>query len=315
MSTAALAQTILTFAAIVGVGALLRAVGLLNARDSKPLNAVIVYVGLPAFIFRAVYRAELGPDLWRVVLLSWLVFVVVLAAALLLSKIRRMGRAREGAFLLVSTLGNTGYIGYPVTAALLGTGAVPLAVFSDVFGTVFALVFVGLPIAARLGHAKNEKLNLAKELLTFPAFVALIAGLAFQVIAHPLGVQMPEMVSNGLEMLASLVAPLIMLSVGIALKPRSVARAAADVALVGGLRLALAPVAALLIGNGMLPGHSLLAGQALQVGVLQAGMPAMMLSLVVGERFGLDTDFIASAIFVTTLFSAVTIPLVQSLVF
>ena len=37
----------------------------------------------------------------------------------------------------------------------------------------------------------------------------------------------------------------------------------------------------------------------------------MMLSLVVGERFGLDTEFIASAILATTIACVVTIPLVQ----
>jgi predicted permease len=36
---------------------------------------------------------------------------------------------------------------------------------------------------------------------------------------------------------------------------------------------------------------------------------------VVGERYGLDTDFIAAAIFVTTVASALTLPAVQALVF
>ncbi|NTW28696.1 MAG: AEC family transporter, partial [Coriobacteriia bacterium] len=48
--------------------------------------------------------------------------------------------------------------------------------------------------------------------------------------------------------------------------------------------------------------------------VLEAGMPTMMLTLVVGERFGLDTDFLASAILVTTAGAAVTLPLMQMLV-
>ena len=47
---------------------------------------------------------------------------------------------------------------------------------------------------------------------------------------------------------------------------------------------------------------------------LQAGMPSMMLSLVVGERFKLDTTFIAAAILLTTVACLVTIPLVQLLV-
>jgi predicted permease len=42
-------------------------------------------------------------------------------------------------------------------------------------------------------------------------------------------------------------------------------------------------------------------------------MPSMMLTLVVGERFKLDTAFIAAAILVTTVLCLVTIPVVQLL--
>jgi hypothetical protein len=181
--------------------------------------------------------------------------------------------------------------------------AVPLAVFSDVFGTVFALVLVGFPLAARFGHSERGRVNVLRELVTFPAVIALVAGLALRSLAIPIPV------SSGLDMLANVVAPLIMLSVGVSLRPRALARGAADVALVAFLRLAVAPMAALMIGG------LFLQGEVLRVGTLQAGMPAMMLSLAVGERFGLDTEFIASAIFVTTVLSAVTIPLVQSVAF
>lgn len=303
MPDGSLAVTILTFGAIVAIGAVLRAVGILAAADSKPLNAVIVYVALPAFVFQAVRRAELGPDVWRVVAVSWLVFAVILGLTWVLTLVRASDRRRRGAVLLVSALGNTGYIGYPVTAALLGTAAVPLAVFSDVFGTVFALVLVGFPIAARFGRSERGRVNVLRELVTFPAVVALVAGLVLRSVA------VPDPISSGLDMLASVVAPLIMLSVGVSLRPKALAKGVADVALVSLLRLAVAPAVALLVGA------MFLSGDALRVGALQAGMPTMMLSLAVGERFGLDTEFIASAIFITTVLSAVTIPLVQSVAF
>ncbi len=301
MSSSALVSTILTFAAIVGVGAALRATGLLKAEDARPLNVVIIYVGLPAFIFEAVRGAKLDGDVWRVVAVAWTVFAVMLALAWLLARIRTRDPKRRGALVLTAALGNTGYIGYPVTAALLGASAVPLAVFSDVFGTVFALVLVGLPIAARMG-GKGARINIVRELLTFPAVLALAAGLLARFVA------VPEVVTSGLEMLARLVAPLIMLSVGLALRPRSLARGAVDLGLVALVRLALAPMLAVLVGD------ALLSGDALRVATLQAGMPTMMLTLVVGERFGLDTDFIASAIFVTTVLSAITVPVVQSVI-
>jgi predicted permease len=296
------ASSILTFAAIVGIGALLRFTGALRPEDARPLNSVILYVGLPAFIFRALHRAELGPELWRVVAAAWLVFAVVLALAWLASAFLRLERPRRGGFLLTTMLGNTGYIGYPMTAALLGAAFVPLAVFYDVFETVIALVLVGLPIAERMGTNDEARRHWLRELLTFPAVIAAIVGLAAR------AVPIPEVFNSGLDLLASLVAPLIMISVGLALRPRVLARFAVPLAVVVALRLVAAPLVAWAVGGAMV------GGDVLRVVVLQAGMPSMMLSLVVGERYGLDTDFIASAIFVTTVAAALTVPLLQLVV-
>jgi len=303
MAGGGLASTILTFAAIVGVGAALRATRLLDASDARPLNTVIIYVGLPAFVFEAVHGAEVGPAVWRIVGVAWAVFAATLLLAFLAEKALKLDRGRAGGFLIAASLGNTGYLGYPLTAALLGAAAVPEAVFSDVFGTVFALVLVGLPIAARFGNRGEGLPNPLKELATFPAVVALVVALLLRPVA------LPQTVSNGLGLLASLVAPLIMLSVGLSLKPRSFARGAVALGVLVALKLLAAPLVALGVGS------AVLGDAGLRVAVLQASMPSMMLTLVVGERFGLDTDFIAAAIFVTTVASALTIPLLQALAF
>jgi predicted permease len=89
-------------------------------------------------------------------------------------------------------------------------------------------------------------------------------------------------------------------------------RTAGPLAVLSVLRLLAAPIIAVVLGWLLFGAAD---ASAVRVLALQAGMPAMMLTLVVGERFGLDTDFIASAIFVTTAASAVTLPLVQLLAF
>jgi malate permease and related proteins len=304
MTATALATTILTFTAIVAVGAVLRVTGVLRREDARPINAIIIYVGLPAFIFRAVHGAELRPDLWGVVAVAWAVFVVMLGLAWLAARALKLPRPMAGGFIIAAALGNTGYIGYPITQALLGAKELPEAIFYDIFGTVGALVFVGLLVAQRFGDNDEAHVNPLRELVTFPAVIALAAALLLR------AVPIPEMVSSGLGLLASIVAPLIMLSVGLSLRVSTLGRAAGPLALLTLLRLAVAPAIAL--GIGMLV---LGPGLPLRVAVLEAGMPAMMLTLVVGERFGLDTDFIASAIFVTTAAAAIALPLVQLLAF
>jgi len=303
MGIGGLAETILTFAAIVGIGGLLRFSGLLRPSDARPLNTVIIYVGLPAFVFRAVHGAELSASLLGVVAVSWLVFAVLLGFAFLAQRALRLSRVRAGGLMLTAALGNTGYIGYPLAAAVLGAAAVPVAVFSDVFGTVVALVLVGLPLAARFGEHTEGRPNAFRELVSFPAVIALALALVLRWLP------MPDSVSAGLDVLARMVAPMIMLSVGLSLRPGSVLRSAVPLTVVVMLKLVIAPALALGVGS------AFLLDLPLQVAVLQAGMPSMMLAFVVGQRFGLDTDFIAAAIFVTTVVSALTIPVMQAIAF
>lgn len=306
MTLAVLATTILTFTAIVAIGAILRATGILGASDARPINAIIIYVGLPAFIFRAVHGATIGPDLWRVVVVAWLVFAVMLGLGWVVARALKLPPNVRGGFVIATALGNTGYIGYPITAAFLGEKALPQAIFYDVFGTVCALAIVGLLVAQHYGSGAEARVNPLRELFTFPAVIALLVALALRPCPIPI------LVSDGLGMLASMVAPLIMLSVGLSLRASAMLHAAKPLALLAALRLLVAPaiavgVAALVVGPA--------AEVPLRVVALEAGMPTMMLTLIVGERFGLDTDFIASAIFVTTVAAAVTLPLVQVLAF
>lgn len=300
MSTAGLVSTILIFVAIVGLGSALRLTGILRREDAHPINQVIIYVGLPAFIFDAVHRADLRPGLLGVIAVAWWVFAVMLLAGWLFARWLKLPHALAGGFIITAALGNTGYIGYPVTSALYGDKGLPEAIFYDVFGTVFALALVGLLVAQRFGDNDEARVNPIRELFTFPAVSALLLAL----VTRPIAIPIPVM--NGLGALASMVAPLVMLSVGLSLRFETVGSRVRELALLGGLRLLVAPMLGLGLGV-LILGH----GESLGVATLEAGMPAMMLTLVVGERFGLDTDFIASAILVTTAASALTLPLLQ----
>jgi predicted permease len=162
---------------------------------------------------------------------------------------------------------------------------------------------VGLVVAERYAGSEERRSHPLREVLGFPAVPALLVGLATR------GIAIPEAVSNGLGLLASLIVPLIMISVGLSLRIGHVKKWALPLAVVAALRLVASPLVAYALGSAMLGP----ADAAVPLVTLQAGMPAMMLTLVVGGRFELDTDFIASAIFVTTVLSALSIPLLRVL--
>ncbi len=300
MSAWSLVQVILTLLGLVGVGFALRASGLLARDDAQVINKIIIYVGLPAMIFQAVHPAELTWDLAGVAGVAWVAAVGTLLAAWALGRLTRLSAGVLGGFILVSALGNTGYLGYPVAQSVLGEEGLVRAIFFDVFGTVLVLLLVGLPIAQHYGANDEETPNPVREVLAFPAVIALLAAL----LLRPVG--LPAVVSDGLEALRRLVVPLIMISVGLSLRLASVREHAKEISLVAGLKLVAAPLVALGVATAI--GWD---SELVRLVVLQAGMPSMMLTLVIGMRFGLDTDFIASAILVTTVGAALTVPAFQ----
>ena len=81
MALPALVQAIVGFLAIVCIGVILRVTGLVPREGARPLNTVIIYVGLPAFIFQAVHGAKVSADMLKVVAVSWAVFSLIFAAA------------------------------------------------------------------------------------------------------------------------------------------------------------------------------------------------------------------------------------------
>lgn len=304
MDAVELARTIATLLGLVAVGWVLRAAGALTSADARPIHTVIIYVGLPALVFRSVHGAQLGPELAVIALVAWLAFAASAFVAFVAARALRLPRHVAGALIVFAGLGNTGYIGYPIAQSLLGEEGLVRAIFYDIFGTVGALLVAGVFIASRLGAANGPAPDPVREVLTFPAVIALFAALVFR------PVEIPSVVSSGIEALATLVVPLIMISVGLTVRLARLTEHTLALASLATVKLVLSPLVAFAAGSVMLGDP-----EALQLAVLQAGMPTMMLSIVFGTRFGLDTEFLASAVVVTTVASAVSIPVMQALMF
>lgn len=302
MPIAMLAASIAKILALVGIGVALRLTGLLKREDVRVVNALIVYVALPALIFGAIWPAALTWELARVAGIAWGVTLAGLAAAWLAARVLKLPPAVAGSFILVSALGNTAYIGYALATTVLGPGTLPRAVFYDIFGTVAALLTAGIVVAANYGDHQEGRVNPLREFLTFPAVIALLLALLLK------PVPIPAAVMAWLDVPAKMTVPLVMISVGLSLEWSAARERTSALATAAGLKLLLLPAVAAGIALALGDGGSL------RLVAMQASMPSMMLTLVIGERFRLDTRFMAAAILVSTAACAVTIPLVQALI-
>lgn len=286
---------------IVGVGWFLKRIKFLGPADVKVLNKVIIYVSLPALIFLAVQRADLSLAVIKFPLFAIVIMLLSLAVAFAAGKLFKLSGPLMGAFLLVAAFGNTGYLGFPMTIGLFGEQNLVKSVFYD-FGTVALLFTAGIMIAGYYGDPEH-KMNIAKEFAMFPSVLALAAGLCF----NP--VPLPEFLIKTLEYLGAATVPIIMLTVGLTLEGKRIGKYAAPLAAMLAVKLLISPVFGYLAATG-----GGLAGVDLGVIVLEASMPAVMLSLVVGLKYKLDVEFTSLAILTSIVVSLATIPAVQAVV-
>jgi hypothetical protein len=297
-------KELLTFIpAIIGIIALgwaLKRIKFLGRHDVNILNKIIIYVSLPALIFLAVQKEDLTLGLAKMPLFAAVVMLACLAAAYAAGRLLRLKPPLMGAFLLVAAMGNTGYLGFPLTIGLFGAENLAKSVFYD-FGTVTVLFTIGIMLAGYFGDPEH-KMNVVKEFALFPSVLALAAGL----VLNPL--TLPAFLLTGLTYLGAATVPLIMLTVGLTLETKKVGAYALPLSAMLLIKLLLSPLfayAAATAGN--------LAQLDIGIIVLEASMPAVMLSLVVGLKYKLDVEFTSLAILVSIIGSLVTIPLVQTL--
>lgn len=296
----ALLQSIPSMILIIFLGWFTRRIGFLDERDVNLLNKIIIYLALPALIFLAVRQSQLSLSLVKIPFLAILVMALCLGVAYLVGRLSNYAPKTFGSFLIASSMGNTGYLGFPLTIGLFGYSNLVKAVVYD-FGTVVVIFTMGIVIAKKFGEAGKEG-SVIKEFLIFPSTLALVFGL----LLHP--VPLPKFLLGSINYLGQATIPLIMLTIGLSLKAEGIGKYWLPLLSLGAIKLVLAPFFAFFVGS--LGG---LTSQTLGVFVLEASMPAVMLSLVVGLKYGLDTKFLPVAILTSTLASLITIPLGQAI--
>lgn len=277
--------------------------GLLEKAHTLILNNIIIYLTMPALIFRAVFESRISLSLLKIPLVALAIAALSMGVAYIVGRFLHLKRPTFGAFLLVAAIGNTGYLGYPLTLQLFGIGNLVKAVFYDLSGTVVFTFTIGLLVAQRYGQG-NGKVNIIKEVFTFPPLIGLLVAL----VVKGLGIGLPNFLTDTIGFLAGATIPLVILTIGLSLELTEVRTYALAIAVVVLIKLVVAPIVAMLGGN--ILGMS---GSDLGIMVLEASMPSFLLSLVVGLRYGLDTDFLPAAIVVTTMLSMITIPVWQYL--
>ncbi len=269
------------------------------------INACVLNLFLPALCIKTLYLADINAE--TLLVPATAVITTLLSLALATGIYASVGRAfriapeEEGVLLLGAAFGNVTYLGLPVLTGLFGDSSARYALYYDLLATTPLLWLVGAALAARYGGGKGLSV---RESLGTIASLPPVWGIFIGMALHATGFALPVFVLKALDALGSVVVPVMIFSIGLALTVPKVNHAYAVIpALV--LKLAIGPAIALVTG------HLLgLRGVALASSGIEGGMPTMVLSLLVAARFRLDISLAAFLIVVSTIISFFSLPVV-----
>ncbi len=265
---------------------------------AQTLNLVVLYVCLPAAVLRYAPRLHLEPALIGVAVVPWLLLIATVVLVWLCARAFKFRDDERAVLLLTVALGNTSFLGYPLTRALIGEDALPYAVIYDQFGAFLILSTFGLWVLARYGgDARPTARGMLLRVLKFPPLWALIAGFSVMPEAPP------QWIAGALQRLSDALLPLAMLTIGLSVKlalPRDELKPLAT-GLV--LKLALMPVLALLLVP-LLGLH----GDMARTTVLESAMPSMVTAGALAISHNLAPRLAAAMVGYGLLLSLLTLP-------
>jgi predicted permease len=288
----------------VGIWAELRYGGRAGVASRRALLFVL-YALLPPVVFFNLARVDFDANVGAGIGLGYLALGCATAVAwIVATRVLSLSRPATGSVLCCVLVSNSGYLGYPMVAALLGFDSLSEAVVYDVLVSSPAFLLGAFSVGAAFGARAGE--TLAGRIGAFftrnPAlYAAALALIAPDALA-------PDALVDASRIAVVAILPLGFFAVGTALAEESAGGAVPipppfdpPVAAAAAVRLVLAPALLFVLSAPLidLPGPYL----------LLAAMPCGINTMVVAHAYGLDLRIAAGAVaWSTALAVAAAIP-------
>ena len=280
--------------AIAGVGFLLerRLGGSVKVLSSISFNALS-----PCLVFSQLVGSSMSAsDAGRMAAFCLLLTSIMGLVARLVGGSLKLGGKTRTSFLLTVMFSNSGNFALPVI--LFAFGREGLAHASIYFVTSAVIVYTaGVFIAVHGGHGFQKAMS---GIVRVPSLYALAAAFIFLMTRTSI----PIAFMRPIGMLSDAAIPMMLLVLGMQLQRATFPERPVAVLIAVALSLLVAP----LIGLGLSTALGM-TGVARSVAIVVSAMPAAVVTTVLALEFNLDSAFVTSVVFVSTLLSPITLVL------
>ena len=260
-------------------------------KDFNPaaITKLVANIGLPCLIYDSLTRSNLTINIYfKIFLSAFLVLAIGFLFGYLLIKIFRLPSIKLTTPLMHP---NTGNMGIPLSLLAFGNEGLALAAG---FASIVMVSHFTANTAISSGNYSLKRIILSPVLLS----------LIFSLIILFYKIEMPNFFNSITKILSGFVIPLVLLSLGISLSKINIKKLKIGFIL-GLFKLISGPFIGLLVVYLLK-----LDGNVAKVVILQASMPAAILTYLIAAQNNSYDQEIGTAVFVSTIGSAFSIPII-----
>lgn len=294
---------------LIIVGYIVGKVGIVSPSGQKELSALVLNVTMPATIilaFQLEYTKARFLTSLKIMAIVGAAYVVMIILSKFLSRFYKVSDNQRDIIEIAGVLPNTSFIGFPIVLSILGKEAL----FFAVLGAGFLFEVVAWTYGAYIIHRSSGQdfsKNLVKDILLSPGILAILIGFGLFITS----ITIPEPLNTTMELMSQATSPLAMIVVGILLSRTNIKECVADLKLylIALTKLLLFPLGIYFVLN--LLGFR---GMELIIPVIMMGMPTAAYVAIFSADAGNDANLASQIVFVSSLLSLVTIPILVMLV-
>lgn len=277
----------------------------LPIESTRYLSALLINISSPCLIIYSMSQQSLSEDTLTSVVQTASLMLIALIVATILSvfivKIIKSPREDQGVYQALLVLTNNGFMGYPLSLAVFGEKGLFLMIVANAVFTIYLYSVGVMMLISGNGDEVNVKTAL-KSIFSIPV-VASVTGLGVFIF----GIQLPSLLVDFLDTVGGITIPLSMLIIGIQLAESKAREVLENKHLLITLILKLVVYPALLFGLlVLLPFQPLV----LCIVIFAMAMPSAAVIPVLAEMYHSNAKLAAQAVFITTMFSVITIPII-----
>lgn len=286
-------ETLITFYLLVGGGFLLKKLSLFSEKDVKVFVHYIIYFALPITILGVIHNFSFS---WRDIFIfgtAWFTIVLTtLFVFFILSRKIKDLRDLKTLFLTMG-FGNTAFVGYPIAYSLFGDKGLAYAILYDVLGNFLAVVtFAIFVITGKIDW---------KTVYKFPPLGALLFALLLKGLSL-------TFFNTFISIVKASITPTIVFSLGLRLNLEGIFKNFKGALLSVFWRQIIIPLL-VLSWLTFLEKFVNIPFDEKMVILLQSSMPPFVMSVILSEKYGLNTDLAIAAVNIGLLILLITIPI------